>query len=118
MDLLDKIYEKQQKKFPDVNVEDAWRKLRSEAIELQNATRDYCKQLSNKSREKVNFEKADVVIMANKIYHDNQDELAWLILDALYDFELSNYVEKKWEIVEKRSYHKDKNGNYQHDSEN
>ena len=116
MDLLDEIYIKQKKKFPDVTVEQAWRKLKGEIIELQQARRDFSKNPTLETAEKIKYEEADVIIMANNIYQENQDEVAWLILDKLYNYKSSKYVAAKWKIVEERSYHKDKYGNYQHDS--
>lgn len=119
MDLLNEIYIKQKKKFPDVTIEQAWRKLRGEIIELQLARREHFIKSTFENAEKIKYEEADIIIMANKIYQENQDEIAWLILDKFYNYESSKYVVKKWQIVEKRTYHKDENGNYQHDeSEN
>lgn len=117
MNFLDEIYIKQKKKFPDVTIKQAWKKLRGEIIELQQARREHFMHSTYENAEKIKYEEADVIIMANKIYQENQDEIAWLILDKLCNYESFKYVVKKWEIVEQRSYHKDKNGNYQHDSE-
>ena len=112
--LLDYIYERQLEKFPDQTREDTERKLRAEIIELQQARRDYWTAQSKKNAEKVMFETADVIIMANRLYHDFQDELAWMILDSMYNWEVAKYVEAKWQIVEKREYKKLPDGTYQH----
>lgn len=63
------------------------------------------------------YEKADVIIMANRLYQEYQDEVAWLILSELYNYETAKYVKAKWDIVKKRPYIRDKNGNYQHQKE-
>lgn len=114
MDLLDEIYIKQKKKFPDVTIEQAWKKLKGEVLELQEARRQHFIEPNSENAEKIKFEEADIIIMANKIYQENQDEIAWLVLDKLYNYESAKYVVEKWKIVEERTYHKDKNGNYQH----
>lgn len=112
--LLDYIYERQLEKFPDQTREDTERKLRAEIIELQEARRDYWTAQSKNNAEKVMFETADVIIMANRLYHDFQDELAWCILDSMFNYETAKYVQAKWEIVEKRIYEKKADGTYQH----
>ena len=114
--LLDYIYERQLAKFPDQTKEQTTRKLRAEIIELQNARRDY--YYGGGNPESIMFEKADVIIMANRLYHDFQDELAWMILDSLYNWEVAKYVEAKWQIVEKREYKKLPDGTYQHCEKN
>ena len=112
--LLDYIYERQLEKFPDQTREDTERKLRAEIIELQQARRDYWTAQSKKNAEKVMFETADVIIMANRLYHDFQDELAWMILDSMYNWEVAKYVDAKWQVVEQREYKKLPDGTYQH----
>lgn len=116
--LLDYIYERQLEKFPDQTREDTERKLRAEIIELQEARRDYYMFPSKQNQERIMFETADVIIMANILYHDFQDELAWMILDSLYNWEVAKYVEAKWQIVEKREYKKLPDGTYQHCEKN
>lgn len=113
--MLDKIYERQKEKFGAQTKEELWRKLRGEIIELQEARRQLFMKDTNENRESVMFEEADIIIMANRLYQEYQDEVAWLIVDRLFNFESAKYVAKKWEIVEKRPYHKDKNGLWQHD---
>ena len=49
-----------------------------------------------------------------QLRQEYQDEVAWLILSELYNYETARYVKAKWDIVEKRRYVKDANGNYQH----
>lgn len=116
--LLDYIYERQLEKFPDQTREDTERKLRAEIIELQDARRDYYNAQCPKNAEKVMFKMADVIIMANRLYHDFQDEFAWMILDSMYNFEIAKYVDIKWQIVEKREYKKLPDGTYQHCEKN
>ena len=112
--LLGYIYNQQLKKFPDQTREDTERKLRAEIIELQQARREYWTAQSKRNAEKVMFEMADVIIMANRLYQDFQDELAWMILDSLYNWEVAKYVDAKWQIVEQREYKKLPDGTYQH----
>jgi hypothetical protein len=116
--LLDYIYERQLEKFPDQTREDTEKKLRGEIIELQQARRDYYNAQCPKNSEKVMFETADVIIMANRLYHDFQDEFAWMILDSMYNWEVAKYVDIKWQIVEKRDYKKLPDGTYQHCEKN
>jgi hypothetical protein len=110
--LLDYIYERQLAKFPDQTREQTERKLRAEILELQEARRNL---FFGGSREAVMYEKADVIIMANRLWRDFNDEMAWMILDSMYDYETARYVELKWKIVEQRTYIKDEYGNYQHE---
>lgn len=116
--LLDYIYERQLEKFPDQTREDTERKLRAEIIELQQARREYWTSQSKNNGEKVMFEMADVIIMANRLYHDFQDELAWMILDSMYNWEVAKYVDAKWQVVEQREYKKLPDGTYQHCEKN
>lgn len=116
-DLLDYIYERQKKKFPDQTREQTERKLRGEILELQEANRLYWMTGSKHHAEAIKFEEADVVIMANRLYQEYQDELAWAILSRYYNYESAKYVKAKWDIVETRPYKKDENGNYQHEEE-
>lgn len=109
--LLDYVYERQLIKFPDQTREQTERKLRAEILELQEARRNL---YFGGSREAVMYEKADVIIMANRLWRDFNDEMAWMILDSMYDYETAKYVEFKWKIVESRTYTKDENGTYQH----
>ena len=113
-ELLDYIYERQKKKFPDQTREQTERKLRGEIIELQEANRLYWNTGSKEHAEAIKFEEADVIIMANRLYQEYQDELAWAILSRYYNYESAKYVKAKWEIVEQRPYVKDEHGNYQH----
>lgn len=113
-ELLDYIYERQKKKFPDQTREQTERKLRGEIIELQEANRLYWNTGSKEHAEAIKFEEADVIIMANRLYQEYQDELAWAILSRYYNYESAKYVKAKWEIVEERTYVKDEHGNYQH----
>ena len=116
-ELLDYIYERQRIKFPYQTRQQTERKLRGEIIELQEANRLYWYAPSKENAEAIKFEEADVIIMANRLYQDYQDELAWAILSRYYNYESAKYVKEKWEMVEKRTYKKDKNGNYQHEKE-
>lgn len=113
-ELLDSIYEEQKIKFPDQTREQTERKMRTEIIELQQANLKYWNTGSKKDAEAIMLEKADVIIMANRLYQEYQDEVAWLILSELYNYETAKYVKMKWEIVKLRTYIKDKEGNYQH----
>ncbi len=110
--LLDHIYQRQLAKFPDQTREQTERKLRAEILELQQARRDY--YFGGSKPENIMFEKADVIIMANRLWKDFNDELAWAIIDSMYDYETAKFVEAKWKIVESRCYVKDKDGTYQH----
>lgn len=114
-ELLDYIYERQKIKFPNQSREQTTRKLRAEIIELQEANRLYWMTGSKEHAEAIKFEEADVIIMANRLYQDFQDELAWAILSKYYNYESAKYVKMKWDIVEQRTYKKDANGNYQHE---
>lgn len=115
--LLDNVYERQKKKFKNQTKEELWAKLIGEIIELQQERRKLFMQQepTSENKEAVLFEEADIIIMANRLYQEYHDEVAWLILDQMYNYETAKYVAKKWEIVEKRNYHKDKNGLWQHD---
>lgn len=113
-ELLDVIYQKQVKKFGETTPEELWRKLRGEIIEYQQALKNQFLYDSPQSRLDVMLEQADIIILANRLYQEFQDELAWLILDKMYNFETARFVSMKWDIVEKRRYRKDKNGNWQH----
>lgn len=113
-ELLDYVYERQKIKFPDQTREQTERKLRGEIIELQQATMKYWNTGSRHNADEIMFEKADIIIMANRLYQEYQDELAWAILSTYYNYETARYVKAKWDIVEKRRYVKDANGNYQH----
>lgn len=110
--LLDYIYERQLVKFPDQTPEQTRRKLCAEILELQEAVKDY--YYGGGSAEKIQYEKADVIIMANRLWRDSNDPMAWMILDSMYNYETARYVELKWKIVEQRVYTKDKDGTYQH----
>lgn len=114
-ELLDSIYERQKIKFPNQSREQTTRKLRAEIIELQEANRLYWMTGSKEHAEAVKFEEADVIIMANRLYQDFQDELAWAILSRYYNYESAKYMKMKWDIVEQRTYKKDVYGNYQHE---
>ena len=113
-EFLDYIYERHKIKFPNQTREQTTRKLRGEIIELQEANRLYWMTGSKEHAEAVKFEEADVIIMANRLYQDFQDELAWAILSRYCNYESAKYVKMKWDIVEQRKYKKDANGNYQH----
>lgn len=113
-ELLDYVYERQKIKFPDQTREQTERKLRGEIIELQQATMKYWNTGSRHNADEIMFEKADIIILANRLYQEHQDELAWAILSTYYNYETARYVKAKWDIVEKRRYVKDANGNYQH----
>lgn len=113
-ELLDYVYERQKIKFPNQTREQTERKLRGEIIELQEANRRYWMTGSKKHAEAIKFEEADVIIMANRLYQEYKDELAWAILSRYYNYESAKYVKAKWDIVEQRQYIRDANGNYQH----
>lgn len=110
--LLDDIYERQLIKFPDQTPEQTRRKLKAEIFELQEARRAY--YYGGGSLEEVKSEEADVIIMANRLWRDDNDPMAWMILDSMYNYETAKWVKAKWEIVEKRIYKKDSEGTYQH----
>lgn len=116
--LLDYTYERQLVKFPDQTPEQTRRKLCAEIIELQEARRDYWAAPSKINAERVKFEKADVILMANRLWRDSNDPMAWMILDSMYNYETARYVESKWKIVEQRVYARDKEGTYQHCEKN
>lgn len=113
-DLLDDILECQKKKFGDTTKEELWRKLKGEIIEYQQALRANYIYDSNQTRIDVMLEQADIIILANRLYQEFHDEIAWLILEKMYNFETARYVKIKWGIVEQRPYYRDKNGNWQH----
>lgn len=116
-ELLDYIYEEQKIKFPNQTKQQTERKMRAEILELQQANLTYWNTGSKQDAEAIMYEKADVIIMANRLYQEYQDEVAWLILSELYNYETAKFVKAKWDIVKNRPYIKDKNGNYQHTKE-
>ena len=116
-ELLDYIYERQKIKFPNQTRDQTERKLRGEILELQEANMAFWNTGSKHYAEAIKFEEADVIIMANRLYQEYQDELAWAILSRYYNYESAKYVKAKWDIVEKRKYFRDANGNYQHEEE-
>ena len=110
--LLDEIYKQQIVKFPDQTPEQTRRKLFAEILELQEARRDY--YYGGGSVEKVKMEEADVIIMANRLWRDDNDPMAWMILDSMYNYETAKWVAMKWKIVMQITYKRDENGTYQH----
>lgn len=113
-DLLDDILERQKKKFGDTTKEELWRKLKCEISEYQQALRANFINDCHQTRIDVMFEQADIIILANRLYQEFNDDVAWLIIEKMYNFETARYVKIKWDIVEKRPYYRDKNGNWQH----
>lgn len=113
-DLLDDIYHRQVKKFGDTSAEELWKNLRGEIIEYQEALRKNFLYDNQQTRLDVMMEQADIIILANRLYQEFQDETAWLILDKMYNYETARFVKMKWEIVENRKYRRDKNGLWQH----
>ena len=112
--LLDYVYERQKLKFGNTTKDELYRKLRCEIIEYQEATRRYWNTASADAAEDMMFEQADIIIMANRLYQEFQDEIAWALLSKYYNYETARYVKLKWEIVEHRPYYRDRNGNWQH----
>lgn len=116
-ELLDYIYEQQKIKFGNTTKEELYRKLRCEIIELQEANRNYWLdgEVHNKElSDAIKFEEADIIIVANRLYQEFQDEVAWALLSKYYNYESAQYVKQKWDIVQKRTYIRDRNGNWQH----
>lgn len=109
-----KVYTGQLRKFPDQTREDTTKKLLGEIEELIEARERFIKEPTESNLEKIKFERADVAIMAVRLWYDYADPLAWVILYAFSDWETLKYVEKKWEIVEARTYEKIEDGTYQH----
>ena len=116
-DLLDDILERQKLKFGETTKEELWRKLRGEIIEYQEALRNNFIYDNNQTRLEIMLEQADIIILANRLYQEFDDEVAWLIIDKMYNFETAKYVKMKWDIVEKRQYIRDSKGNWQHKGE-
>lgn len=113
-DLLDYVYERQKLKFGETTKEELYRKLRCEIIEYQEATRYNWMISSAQSAEAMMFEQADIIIIANRLYQEFHDEVAWALLEKYYNYETARYVKKKWDIVEQRTYYRDSKGNWQH----
>lgn len=113
-ELLDNIYERQKLKFGETTKEELYRKLRCEIMELQQANRQYFMTSSFQDSEDIKFEEADIIIIANRLYQEFQDEIAWALLSKYYNYESAKYVKMKWDIVEKRIYKRDKFNNWQH----
>lgn len=113
-EILLKVYRGQLRKFPDQTREDTTKKLRGEIEELIEARERFIKEPVESNLEKIKFERADVAIMATRLWYDYADPMAWVILYAFSDYETLKYVEKKWEIVEARTYEKLADGTYQH----
>lgn len=116
-DLLDYVFERQKIKFGPTTPEELYRKLRVEILEYQEATSRYWMTNDPKAAEDMMFEQADIIIVANRLYQEFHDEVAWAILSKYYNYETARYVKAKWEIVEKRPYKKNKNGDWQHEEE-
>ncbi len=110
-----KVYRGQLRKFPDQTRENTTKKLYREIEELMEARERFIKEPIESNLEKIKFERADVAIMAARLWYDYADPMAWVILYAFSDYETLKYVEKKWEIVEARIYEKLEDGTYQHE---
>lgn len=112
--LLDDILERQKKKFGKTTKEELWSKLRGEIIEYQQALRANFMNDCVQTKIDIMFEQADIIILANRLHREFKDELAWLLIQKMYNYETAHYVKMKWDIVEKRQYYRDSNGNWQH----
>lgn len=113
-DLLDDILERQKKKFGKTTKEELWSKLRGEIIEYQQALRSNIMNDCLQTKVDIMLEQADIIILANRLHREFKDELAWLLIQKMYNYETAKFVKFKWSIVEKRPYYRDKNGNWQH----
>lgn len=113
-DLLDDILERQKKKFGDTTEKELLANLTGEVIEYQEAMRKNFMADNQQTRLEVMLEQADIIILANRLYQEFDNPIAWLILDKMYNFETAKYVKMKWEVVESRTYFRDKNGLWQH----
>lgn len=114
VDLLDDVYNRQVKKFGETTKEELWRKLKAEIEEYKNAVKTNFIYDSQNTRQEIFLEQADIIILANRLYQEFNDAVAWLILEKMYNFETAKYVKMKWEIVEKRKYYRNQNGDWQH----
>lgn len=112
--LLEDIYERQKLKFGKTTKAELYRKLRCEIREYQAAIKAHFYNDSVENARDIMFEIADVIIIANRLYKEFKDEIAWALLQKYYNYETARYVKAKWDIVQKRKYVKDKNGNWQH----
>lgn len=113
-DLLEDIYYRQVKKFGETTEKILLKRLDEEIYEYQEALRNNFMNDNQQSRLEVMLEQADIIILANRLYQEFNNMLAWLILDKMYNFESAKYVKMKWDIVENRPYSRDKNGFWQH----
>lgn len=113
-DLLDDIYQRQVKKFGKTTKEELSAHLRNEIYEYQAEIRKNFMNDCQQTRLELMLEQADIIILANRLYQEFDDPLAWLVLDKMYNFETAKYVKMKWDIVEKRKYHRDENGLWHH----
>lgn len=113
-DLLEDIYHRQVKKFGETTEKILLKRLDEEIYEYQEALRNNFMNDNQQSRLEVMLEQADIIILANRLYQEFNNMLAWLILDKMYNFESAKYVKMKWDIVENRPYSRDKNGFWQH----
>lgn len=112
-DLLTWVWERQKLKFGETTPEELYKRLRCEILELQEARRAYYMSGSLENAENIMFEEADIIILANRLYLEFNDEIGWALVDKFFNFETARYVKKKWEIVEQREYVKDENGDWQ-----
>lgn len=108
--LLEYIYEMHCTKFPEKTKEQAEKELRAEVANLQNARKDY--YFGGGSVEDILNAKANCVIIANRLWHDYNDELAWLILDTMYDYDMARCVEERWKEIERTCYVREPDGTY------
>ena len=113
-DLLEDIYHRQVKKFGETTEKILLKRLDEEIYEYQEAMRKNFINDNQYTREDIMLEKADIIILANRGYQEFNNPKCWLILDNMYNFETAKYVVKKWEIVEKRSYKRTSDGDWQH----
>lgn len=116
-DLLDDILERQKRKFGPTTKEELYRKLRTEILEYQEATRAFFMTGSREYAEAMKFEEADIIIVANRLWQEFHDEVAWALLSKYYNYESARYVKAKWEIVEKRPYKRTAAGDWQHEEQ-
>jgi hypothetical protein len=112
--LLDDIYERQKLKFGNATKAELYKKLRCEIREYQAAIKAQFNNNSVENSHDVMFEIADIIIVANRLYKEFKDEIAWALLIKYYNYETARYVKAKWDIVEKRKYVRDQYGNWQH----
>lgn len=110
--MLEEIYQAQKQKFGKMTKDELFKKLYEEINEYQQASLDLFTCDNQANRVNVMLELADIIIVANRLYLEYDDEIAWLIVDKLFNYETAKWVKIKWDMVEKRNYTKDDCGNW------